>query len=390
MKKAIIIICILTTFFACSQQNHSDKKEQYKNNKEYALTLNKRHTVINVEKTKNNHYRSYVLASDENYNQNYYFLEFDSKGDFLDSIPILFDAPLMDYIEHGNHYYVLSADMETEGHYQKNILYKFDKKWKQIWSVNSNHLRRDDGSATFTITPENEILLISNKFILNTDKEGIVIDRYNLDGEFLSEKFLIEKKYSDPISIVESMDNNYFLTGMKYDEKTEVNFLWLLKINAQGDTIWTKSYPDFYPKETIVSSNGDLVFYGSNYAEIEEQKNNYHYLKIIVLDKEGNKKWGKEIKQNYYEDPLQLIENKKGNYLFLSKITPVKDKGDFTYLFEMNKEGNLEMEKKIENIGEIKCLFETENQQVLLGTKKVNAQGIPPYDKIQVVKLVKE
>jgi len=33
-----------------------------------------------------------------------------------------------------------------------------------------------------------------------------------------------------------------------------------------GDIIWTKKYPHFYSQETILTTSGDLLFYGSNYS----------------------------------------------------------------------------------------------------------------------------
>jgi hypothetical protein len=84
-----------------------------------------------------------------------------------------------------------------------------------------------------------------------------------------------------------------------------------LKLTQKGDTIWAKKHPNFYPSQTILSSNGDLIFYGSNYSPIEERKTHYCYLKIIVLDEEGNLKWQKDIKQNYYESPGNFIETKE-------------------------------------------------------------------------------
>ena len=143
--------------------------------------------------------------------------------------------------------------------------------------------------------------------------------------------------------------------------------------------------------QTVLSSNGDLVFYGSNYSPIEEQKTHYHYLKIIVLDEEGNLKWSKETKQNYYEKPGNLIETKEGNYLFSSTITPIKDKGDRAYIFELNRNGELTFERKFEysvGISSVPYLIRTEGQITMIGQKWIGKFGEPFNDIFYITKLI--
>ncbi|MFY8188164.1 MAG: hypothetical protein ACOVLC_09415 [Flavobacterium sp.] len=163
-----------------------------------------------------------------------------------------------------------------------------------------------------------------------------------------------------------------------------------MKLTQKGDTIWTRKHPHFYSKQTMLTSNEDLVFYGSNYSPIAEQKNTYHYLKIIVLDKAGNLKWQKDIKQNYYESAGNFIETKDGNCLFSSTITSIKDQGDRAYIFELNRNGDLTFERKFEypvGIGSIPYLIRTEGQITMIGQKWIGKFGEPFKDIIHLTKL---
>ena len=230
--------------------------------------------------------------------------------------------------------------------------------------------------------------MIANEFIPKSTENGISFMRYNLDGKLISENLMLTKGHSNPISLIQSADNNYYLTADQYDQDANINSLWLMKLTQKGDTIWTRKYPNFYPRQTILTTGGDLLFYGSNYSQTKEQKTHYHYLKIICLDKEGKLKWQKDIKQNYYEKPGNIIETKSGSYLFSSTITPIEDKGDRAYVFQLDKNGDLTFERKFDyavGINSVPFLIRTEGQITMVGQKWIGSN--PFHDIIQVTKL---
>ena len=397
MKMTVITILTLLTLVSCNgqeKQNNRDKKteRQYEEISESSISFGGHNSILDYKPTADKNHLLYLRTSQQNkiHKDDFYFLKISPKGDSISSLPISFENSLTDYIELAEFYYVVTTDLSTMGGYTKDFLNKYDKNWKLIWSKKIDKPKYPDGSTVLTITRNNEILLIANEFIPNTTKIGISIRRYNLDGKLISENLMLTKGHSNPISIIKSADNNYYLTAEQYDQNANINSLWLMKLTQKGDTIWTKKYPHFYSRQTILTTNGDLLFYGSNYSPTEEQKTHYHYLKIIKLDKEGNLQWQKEIKQNYYEMPGSILETKDGSYLFSSTITPIKDKGDTAYMFELNKNGDLTFERKFEysvGISSVPFLIRTEGQITMIGQKWIGKFGDPFHDIIQVTKL---
>jgi hypothetical protein len=397
MKTTVITILTLLTLISCNgqeKQSNRDKKTElhYEEISESSISFGGHNSILDYKSTADKNYLLYLRTNQQDniHKDDFYFLKISPKGDSIGSMPVSFENFLTDYIELDQFYYVVTTDLRTMGGYTKDFLNKYDKNWKLIWSRKIDKPKYPDGSTVLTLTRNNEILLIANEFLPKTTKIGISFRRYNLDGKLISENLMLTKGHSNPISIIQSADNNHYLTAEQYDQEANINSLWLMKLTQKGDTIWTKKYPHFYSRQTILTTSGDLLFYGSNYSPTEEQKTHYHYLKIIKLDKEGNLIWQKDIKQNYYEEPGNIIETKSGSYLFSSTITPIKDKGDRAYVFELDPNGNLTFSRKFDysvGISSVPFLIRTEGQITMIGQKWIGKFGDPFHDIIHITKL---
>ena len=397
MKTAVITILAFLTLTTCKGQEKkndtlNDKKLKYEELGDTTFSLGGHVSILYCKPTIDKNFRIYLRTNpnDDIHKQDHSFLTIGAKGDSISHIPIQFQHFLTDYIELEDCFYVVTTDRRTMGGYTKDFLNKYDKNWKHIWTKNIDKPKYPSGNSILRLTNNNELILISDEYQPKTSNVGISIRLYNLDGKIISEKLILTKGYSNPISIIPATDSNFYLTAEQYDRESNINSLWLMKLTQKGDTIWTKKYPHFYPRQTVLSRNGDLVFYGSNYSLIEDEKTYFQYLKIVVFDEEGNLKWSKDTKQNYYEKPGNLIETKEGNYLFSSTITPIKDKGDRAYIFELNRNGELTFERKFEysvGISSVPYLIRTEGQITMVGQKWIGKFGEPFKDIIHLTKL---
>jgi len=388
----LTLLALVSSYGQVKQVHDKETELHFQEIGESSISFGGHNSILDFKATADNNYLLYLRTHqlDNIGKDDFYFLKIGPKGDSISSLPISFTNFLTDYIELDKFYYVVTTDLRTMGGYTYDFLSKYDKNWKLIWSRKINKPKYPEGSTVLTLTKNNEILFIANEFIPKTTKKAISFRRYNLDGKLISEKLMFTKGHSNPISIIESADNYYYLTAEQYDQETNINSLWLMKLTQKGDTIWTKTYPKFYSQQTLLTTSGDLLCYGSNYSQTEEQKTHYHYLKIIYLDNQGILKWQKDLKQNYYENPGNIVETKNGSYLFSSTITPIKDNGDRAYIFELDRNGNLTFDHKFEfpvGISSVPFLIRTKGQITIIGQKWIGKFGDPFHDIIQVTKL---
>lgn len=398
MKIFLINILLLLTLSSCNGQGvqnslNRKKETRYEEIGRSTISFGKHNAILGFKPADENHYFIYLRAESGNdtvQETNFYELKISDKGDSMNSLPISPDRIITDYMESDNAYYSVITERRTMGGYTKDFLNKYNKNWKLIWSKKIGKPKNPNGMTVFTLTHAKEILLVTDERIPKETKTRMSVRRYNLEGKLISENLMHTKESCNPTSIIASADGNYYLTAIQYDHTTNANSLFLIKLNPQGENIWSKNHPALYPRQTMLTHNGDLVFYGSNYSLTEDGKNHYQYLKIIVLDKDGNLKWQKDIKKNDYEMPGNFLETRDGNYLFSGTVTPIKDKGDRAYLFELNKNGDLTFERIFDDqvgIGNVPFILRTKGQITMIGQKWMGKFGAPFKDVIQIIKL---
>jgi hypothetical protein len=404
MKTVATVILTILTLFSCNKQGKLN--DSYKNNKEHyeeksksLISFGGHSIILGCKPTADNAYLLW-LTSEHLSNvpgEHYRFLKITPQGDSISSFPFSFEKlwatypeldyyiEIAEYIEYDNFFYAVITAGRINGADTKDYLCKFDKNWKLIWSKKVNNLKYLAGLTVLTITANKEIILVANEQIPNSMKSGISIRRYDLDGKIITENLMLTKGICNPISIIKSADNNYYLTAEQDNDEPEISSLWLLKLTSRGDTIWTKKYTDFLPHQTLLTSNSNLVLYGNGFYPKENPLN---YLKIMVLDKEGNLQWQKEIKRNQDEIPGTVIETKAGNYLFSSM-----SQGEKTYLFELSQTGDLTFEKKsnyslgVSPSARAPYLIKTDGQVTMIEQKRTRKSDSTIQDIIQVTKL---
>lgn len=380
---------------SCKQQ---DSNKPYQITGIKTISLGSENSIIDERKI-NNNYRLCINTTLEEELPNgktrpirqSHFLELALKNDSIKSIhPVEFNYFLTDYVELEDCFFVLTTEPRTMGEYTRDYLNKYDKSWQLLWSKNIDKPKYPDGNSVIKLTNQNELLVIANEHKIKAEQVGLSFSRYDLDGELIEENFVEANYFASPTQLIQTKDNGFFLTVEQYDSSSADHNLWLIKLNNDGDTLWSKKYPKLIPKETIITTDGDLVFYGSNYSSKEEEKAHYHFLKILVVDNNGNTKWQKIIKQNYYESPGNVIETSNNSLLFVSTIEPVKDKKDNPYLFELDKNGALIFEKNFEySVGtnSIPFLLEDENQIKMVGEEYIGGGAF--NDRIHIMNLKK-
>ena len=226
-----------------------------------------------------------------------------------------------DYIEVDNQHYALTFLPRTMGPLGSSIyLNKLDKHCELVWTKEIDHSAHNDGSSVLAKTINNELLVVS------TDYSNLMFIRVNLEGHLISKKYLPSKKTNFPYSIISASDSTFYLSIAQYDTLSKRS-LCLMKLNQKGDTIWTKTYPDFYPYLTMKTDDKSLIFSNGK--------------KIIVLDRDGNLKWQQEIVPDDKTGMIiNMIETDTG-YLF-SYMASKKP-----FLVEFSKEGKLNYRHKM-------------------------------------------
>jgi len=185
----------------------------------------------------------------------------------------------------------------------------------------------------------------STSFITKIDSEGNIEWEIEPFSEtFVSEEGIINLVNNRIISIEQTFDGNYFLTGFSYGTPTLPSLgatdIYVAKLNQDGRLIWIKNYGGRYfdsPRKILETKDNNLIILGGLMKNSEDY-DSY----ILKINKDGEVIWDYsfgDTSENMIEDGL-ILQN--GNIITISS-----SQGRYTVLTELDNDGKEIMNKII-------------------------------------------
>ena len=213
------------------------------------------------------------------------------------------------------------------------IYYRFPG---QIGSNDNSTILSIDGNLISCLNTENGIS------ILNISKIGAYIWRKDFNGGVNGNASGITQTSDGSLFICGETSRNHATTGTQLD-------ILVVKTTAEGDTIWTKTYGGTekdYGTNVIATSDGNLLVSGDTESFGAGSYGDIYLLKINL---DGDTLWTRSYPNLDQEIPYHLLETQNGDYL----VTGV-DQGAVpsqVYLLKVRADGTKVWEKKIGNEG---------------------------------------
>jgi hypothetical protein len=201
-------------------------------------------------------------------------------------------------------------------------------------------------------------------------KEGRVMDtfRYSKNGNSVHVRCI--ESFNDP--------NNYLMVGYNTELVKLVNDtiganLLLIKVNQQGDTIWTKTISfsdgDELPSKLIKTNDGGFAIVGQSCDKLETNCDMF----LLKLDSNANEQWHKTYAwdDNSWELPAALIEVSTGGFLMSAAMYSIANNDTLKpLLICTDQAGTVKWKINTPNEGKTYAYFDdvqqTENNVILL------------------------
>ena len=177
-------------------------------------------------------------------------------------------------------------------------------------------------------------------------------------------------------NVVKSRDDFIYCSGSLYDTLEKRQYFYFVKINTQGDTLWTKKYTLLYntgyPKTTIETHDGGFLLagYTITYDFTTHDFVGKTQAQIIKTDSLGNIQWTKIYGEiNDGEDIFSVVETPEKDFIFVGRN--VVRGGDFqNYMLKIDSTGNLLWTKTYGNANYLEALtkiIKTSDNNYLIG-----------------------
>ena len=140
------------------------------------------------------------------------------------------------------------------------------------------------------------------------------------------------------IAVIEANDGDYVILGTTAstdgditDKTLAENDFWLLKINDEGNIIWSKTYggtDDDVAQSVIQTTDGGYVIAGYSKSSDGDASNNegFHDNWILKLDAEGNIQWENSFGFAGHDHAYDVLQTTDGGY-FLSGFMDITASG---------------------------------------------------------------
>lgn len=177
-----------------------------------------------------------------------------------------------------------------------------------------------------------------------------------------------EKTYGDNIggyaySIEQTSDGGYIVGGYTvFSESRLKGTAVALRLDAEGNVLWQKSYPPTYPIVISLITSIREVPAGGYVAVIT---NGFDAM-ILRLDVNGNVTWQKKYPLKYYELPSVWVTT-DGGFVVSAAAT------DYTSLsiLKLNADGTVVWQKKVQNVGFLTDIRQTKDGGYIVSGKIV-------------------
>lgn len=144
--------------------------------------------------------------------------------------------------------------------------------------------------------------------------------------------------------ITETPEQDFLIVGNKQPEYDIVSSLYVLKIDKNGNKLWSKSFPDVPATDigydVVITPDQHYLFAGTSNNSPFTDKN----LLLIKTDKNGNLTWRKKHHVHLMDEGFQLMNSARGGFL-IAGTTAEPQAGvleKFIYLMKTDADGNQE------------------------------------------------
>ena len=202
-------------------------------------------------------------------------------------------------------------------YYEDAYILKLNKSGDTIWTRSYGYSYRD-WASDIQITSDGGYIVAGRKNYHIDMEHGnmygdIWILKLNTNGDTIWTK-TYGGKYNDYAnSIKQTSDGGYIVAGTKnYMYINSSRDIWILKLDQHGDTLWTKTihnWPESEASSIIQTSNGDFVFTGG--------------VGVCKLSNSGDSIWYKNLNSFTGKDVIQTSD---GNFIAVGFFNNSEDK----------------------------------------------------------------
>jgi hypothetical protein len=192
-------------------------------------------------------------------------------------------------------------------------VYKLDETGKIAWTKQVSASAIRDVIAT----RDGGLILAGTLDISFINYETLLIKLDGSGNEQWNKKIGDLRVWESGKKIIETPEQDFLIVGSSQPEFDIVSSIYVLKINAQGNKLWSKTFTDGisadFGYDVVITSDQGYLLAGSSNKQPFTNKD----LLLIRTDKNGNQLWRKTYDIHLMDEGFQVINSSGGGFLVL-------------------------------------------------------------------------
>lgn len=280
----------------------------------------------------------YAFGTNAGVGGNRYFAKLDLQGDlvFGSSIgPGSFVGKEMIATADGN--FVATGNYVDPGTSDTDLfVVKFSPDGSVLW-VYDLIVFGNDSAGRIAQLSNSDLVVVGWTERYSADKDILVV-RLTDNGDFISEQTYGGSGKEGASDVEVLADGSLLIHGFAEEEGVTNQDYLLMKIDAGGDSLWTKYYggADYEePNELFITPEGDFVMCGHSASS-----DPIHDMYCVKVNADGNIIWEKNYGGAAHDGGQAALVNSQGNYVFVARSMSFDD-SQATYMVTTDKNGNV-------------------------------------------------
>ncbi|MGE0635496.1 MAG: hypothetical protein AB7G44_05575 [Bacteroidia bacterium] len=303
---------------------------------------------------------------------NFYLAEIDINGNFIKekNLGNEFDDDATSVIAENEGTFLLGGNTTTASGTKDMLLFKLNAEHEVLWQKTYGGTNNEE--LNFILPVENSgYFLVGLTESFGAGSRDVYLIRIDENGNELWNKTYGGTNQEGGNHIVATDDGNYLLFGFTQTFGAGDRDFYLLKINLQGDVIWTKTYgsPNYEESQEIVKveSGGYLLFGHSAAFDLN------HDMYAVKINEDGDIVWGETYGGNAHDGGEGSLQDSDGNFLLLGRSNSFGN-GEEAYLVKTNQSGELISENNYGSLSDDAGfhILETPLSYIIIGETKTS------------------
>jgi len=239
--------------------------------------------------------------------------------------------------------FIITGYAESFGSGGKDVyLIKTDANGDSLWAKTYGGSETDRGLSVLQVPDEGFIIAGYTESFSSNSTSDIYLIKTDINGNLLWEKTYGGTDNDRAQTVQKTSDGCFIIVGYTESFGSGEEDVYLIKTDANGDSLWAKTYGGEYDDIGISvqqSLDGEFIIAGYTSSFGEGQSDVY----LIKTDANGDSLWAKTYGTTFYDMGYSICETPNGGYIIVgltqnySNYDPIAD----VYLTETTRDGEL-------------------------------------------------